>query len=157
MLPGAQNDGLCCSTIVSHEASGICVAATYHINSEDELIALSFGDDVNLIDLYELLQALLADNAFEPRWPQLIDLRTMELDMKAGAMKPFVRFLSATYRPRVAGAIAIVLDDHMSAKFSAGIFRLACSLSDTEVFDDYGLAIKWLLQRSWQAPARQTG
>lgn len=130
------------------------MAATYHINSEDEFIAFSFADEVDLVDLYELLQALLKDAEFEPSWPQLIDLRNIELDLKPGALKPFVRFLAGTYRPQVDGALAVVLDDAMSADFCAGVYRLTCSLTDTEVFDDYALAIKWLLQQSWQSPAR---
>lgn len=123
------------------------MAAKYHINAEDEFISFAFADEVNLVELYELLQALLKDPEFEPSWPQLIDLRNIEFDLKSDALKPFLRFVATMYRPRVDGVIAVVLDDAMSAEVYAGIYRLACSLTDTEVFDDYALAIKWLLQQ----------
>lgn len=122
------------------------MSATYHINAEDEFIAFSFADEVNLVDLYELLQALLKDPEFEPSWPQLIDLREVSFDLKSEAVTPFARFVATMYRPQVDGVIAIVLDDAMSAEVYAGIFRMTCSLTDTEVFDDYALAIKWLLR-----------
>ncbi len=129
------------------------VAAAYHINSEDEFISFTCNATIDLVDLYELLQQLLSDGEFQASWPQLIDLRKMELDLRPGALKPFVRFLVSSYRPKVDGAIAIVLDDQMSADFCAGVYRLACSFTDTEVFDDYAQAIKWLLQRGWPSPA----
>ena len=34
----------------------------------------------------------------------------------------------------------------------AGVFRFVCNLPDTEVFDDYALAIKWLLREGWIQP-----
>lgn len=128
------------------------MTAAYHINTEDEFISFKFADGVNLIDLYELLQELLADPEFQPGWPQLMDMRDIDLDLKPGALKPFVRYLAHTYSPRVDGPVAVVLDSRMSADFYAGVYRLACSLPGTEVFDDYGQAIKWLLHQGWQSP-----
>jgi hypothetical protein len=132
------------------------VTAAYHINTEDEFISFNLVDEVNLIDLYELMQDLLADPEFQPGWPQLMDLRNIDLDLKPGALKPFVKYLATTYSPRVEAAVAVVLDSEMSADFYAGVYRLACSLPGTEVFDDYGQAIKWLLQPNWEGAARQT-
>ena len=131
------------------------MTAAYHINAEDEFISFNFADAVNLIDLYELLQELLADPQFQPGWPQLMDLRNINLDLKAGALKPFVKYLNGTYSPRVDGAVAVVLDSEMSADFYAGVYRLACGLPGTEVFDDYGQAIKWLLQSGWKSTSSQ--
>lgn len=127
------------------------MSAAYHINTEDEFISFNFDDEVNLVDLYELLRDLLEDPEFQPAWPQLMDLRNIELDLKPGALKPFVRYLSTTYSPRVEAAVAVVLDSEMSAELYAGVYRLACSLPGTEVFDDYGQAIKWLLQPGWRS------
>jgi hypothetical protein len=131
------------------------VTAVYHINTDDEFISFSFADEVNLIDFYELLQDLLNDPGFQPAWPQLMDLRNIDLDLKPGALKPFVKYLAATYSPRVDGVVAVVLDSKMSADFYAGVYRLACSLPGTEVFDDYGQAIKWLLQQGWKNSASE--
>ena len=122
------------------------MTAAYHINTEDEFISFNLVDDVNLIDLYELMQDLLTNPEFQPGWPQLMDLRNIDLDLKPGALKPFVKYLATTYSPQVDAAVAVVLDSEMSADFYAGVYRLACSLPGTEVFDDYGQAIKWLLQ-----------
>ena len=132
------------------------MTAAYHINTEDEFISFNLVDEVNLIDLYELMQGLLADPQFQPRWPQLMDLRNIDLDLKPGALKPFVKYLVTTYSPQVDAAVAVVLDSEMSADFYAGVYRLACSLPGTEVFDDYGQAIKWLLQPSRDGASSQT-
>lgn len=132
------------------------MTAAYHINTDDEFISFNLVDEVNLIDLYELLQELLADPGFQPSWPQLMDLRNIDLDLKPGALKPFVKYLATTYSPQVDAAVAVVLDSEMSADFYAGVYRLACSLPGTEVFDDYGQAIKWLLQSSWDGSSSPT-
>ncbi len=132
------------------------MTAAYHINTEDEFISFNLVDEVNLVDLYELMQDLLADPHFQPGWPQLMDLRNIDLDLKPGALKPFVKYLATTYSPQVEAAVAVVLDSEMSADFYAGVYRLACSLPGTEVFDDYGQAIKWLLQPSWDGTSHQT-
>jgi len=131
------------------EAHGRCVSAQYHINHEDEFIAIQFAGEIDLVDAYELCQALLADPKFDPKLPQLADVREVRLKLTSGAIKPFLRYVTTRYRPRVHGPIAIVLDGTMDDAFCAGVFRFACNLPDTEVFDDYGLAIKWLLGNGW--------
>lgn len=123
--------------------------ARYHINHEDEFVSIQFSGSTNLVDAYELCQTLLADPKFDPRLPQLADVRDVHLELTSGAMKPFVRYVTTRYRPRVDARIAIVLDGAMDDAFCAGVFRFACNLPDTEVFDDYALAIKWLLGNAW--------
>jgi len=125
------------------------VPAQYHINPEDEFVAIQFAGDVDLVDVYELCQSLLADPQFDPKLPQLADVREVRLKLTPGALKPFLHYVTSRYRPNVKGPIAIVLDGTMDDEFCAGVFRFACNLRDTEVFDDYGLAIKWLLGASW--------
>jgi hypothetical protein len=133
------------------------VPARYHINREDEFIALRFDGDVDLVDAYELCQALLADPAFESTLPQLIDVREVNLKLTPGAMRPFLRYASSVYRPRVRARMAVVLDGAMDDEFCAGVFRFVCNLQDTEVFDDYALAIKWLLKDGWRlAPSNRS-
>ena len=131
------------------EAHGRRVPAQYHINHEDEFVAIQFTGEIDLVDAYELCQALLADPKFDPNLPQLADVREVHLKLTAGAIKPFLRYVTTRYRPRVHGPIAIVLDGTMDDAFCAGVFRFACNMHDTEVFDDYGLAIKWLLGNGW--------
>ena len=127
--------------------------AQYHINHEDEFIAIRLEGEVDLVDVYELCQALLADPDFEPHLPQLADVRAVQLKLTPGALKPFLNYVTSKYRPHVSAPIAVVLDGSMDDDFCAGVFRFVCNLSDTEVFDDYALAIKWLLRSGWTKPA----
>jgi hypothetical protein len=136
------------------EGHGRRVPAHYHINHEDELVSIKFAGDINLVDAYELCQSLLADPNFNPKLPQLADLREVRMNLTPGAIKPFVHYVVSTYRPRVDGPIAIVLDGAMDDDFCAGVYRFACNLNETEVFDDYALAIKWLLGSAWVSQAR---
>jgi hypothetical protein len=131
------------------------VPARYHINREDEFISLRFEGEVNLVDVYELCQALTDDPDFDPKLPQLVDVREIELKLTPGAMRPFLNYATSTYRPLVNAPIAVVLDGSMDDAFCAGVFRFVCKLSDTEAFDDYALAIKWLLRDKWSGRNRQ--
>jgi len=138
-------------------AHGCRVPAQYHINQEDEFIALQFDGVVNLVDIYEVCQALLADPDFDPSLPQLADVRTVELELSPGALRPFLQYVTTKYRPHVTAPIAMVLDGSKDDDFCAGMFQFACRLSDTEVFDDYALAIKWLLGNRWARRDRTSG
>jgi hypothetical protein len=132
------------------------VPAQYHINHEDEFVAIKFAGDIDLVDAYELCQSLLADPKFDPKLPQLADVRDVHLKLTSGAMKPFLRYVTTRYRPKVTAPIAIVLDGTMDDEFCAGVFRFACNLPDTEVFDDYALSIKWLLGNGWARRAARS-
>jgi hypothetical protein len=129
------------------------VTAQYHINREDEFVTLRFEGAVDLVDAYELTRQLLSDPEYRPDWPQLVDLRGIEIHIQRGAMRPFARYAATTYRPQVDAPIAVVVDGSMDDAFCAGVFRLVCSLPAAEVFDNYSLAIKWLLRNSVTAPA----
>ena len=127
--------------------------AQYHINHEDEFVAIRLEGDIDLVAVYELCQALLSDPDFKPQLPQLVDVRSMELELTPGAIRPFLNYVTTKYRPHVTARIAVVLDGSMDDDFCAGVFRFVCNLPDTEVFDDYALAIKWLLRGAWRQPA----
>jgi hypothetical protein len=125
------------------------VAIDYHINREDEFVTIRLDGDADLAQVYDLCRTLLNDPSYNPEWPQLVDVRGIRLALKPGAMRPFARYVLTTYRPRVNAPIAVVLDGSMDDAFCAGVFRFVCSLSNAEVFDDYALAIKWLVKNSW--------
>ena len=93
--------------------------------------------------------------SFDPKLPQLADVREIELKLTPGAMRPFLNYVTSKYRPLVTAPIAVVLDGSMDDAFCAGVFRFVCKLSDTEVFDDYALAIKWLLRDNWSGRNRR--
>lgn len=126
--------------------------ARYHINHEDEFVAVRLEGEVDLVDVYEICQKLLADPEFDPKLPQLADIRSVQLNLTPGAMRPFLSYVTTKYRPHVTAPIAVVFDGSMDDEFCAGVFRFVCTLSDTEAFDDYALAIKWLLRAGWRAP-----
>ena len=127
--------------------------AQYHINHEDEFVAIRLEGDVDLVAVYELCQTLLSDPEFKPQLPQLVDVRSMKLELTSGAIRPFLNYVTTKYRPHVSARIAVVLDGSMDDDFCAGVFRFVCNLPETEVFDDYALAIKWLLRGGWRLPA----
>jgi hypothetical protein len=124
------------------------VPLDYHINQEDEFITIRLEGAADLALIYELCQKLLNDPDYHAEWPQLVDVRGIELALKRGAMRPFARYVLTSYRPRVAAPIAVVIDGSMDEAFIAGAFRFVCSMPDAEVFDDYPLAIKWLVRKS---------
>jgi hypothetical protein len=126
------------------------VPASYHINADDELVSLTITGQVTLVDIYELCQRLISDPQFSPHWPQLADLRGVSLDIKPGAMRPFVNYALGTYRTHVAAPVAVIFDGHGEDAFCAGLYRFTCALSVAELFDDYAQGIKWLLANGWR-------
>jgi len=124
------------------------VPCRYHINHEDEFVTLHLEGETDLVAMYELCQRLLNDPDYNPEWPQLVDLRALELLLREGAMQPFARYVRGNYRPRVNAPIAVIIDGSMDSDFCAGVFRFVCTLPNAEVFDDYALAIKWLLRQA---------
>jgi hypothetical protein len=138
-----------CSTIGrSRWIPGNHVPCSYRINHEDEFVTLHLEGETDLVEVYELCQRLLKDADYRSDWPQLVDLRALTLSLQAGAMGPFWRYVTTSYRPQVSAPIAVILDGSMDSDFCAGVFRFVCSLPDAEVFDDYALAIKWLLRQA---------
>lgn len=136
--------------------------ASYHINREDEFVSLRLEGPVDLVQVFELCQSILADPAFCPRWPHLADLRGVTADLKPGAMRPFATYLRTKYRPQFPDAkVAVVIDPDRDSDFCAGMYRLTCSLgANAELFEDYGGAMKWLLRNGWHQaghPAPESG
>jgi hypothetical protein len=124
------------------------VACHYHINREDEFVTLHLEGETDLVEVYELCQRLLRDADYNAEWPQLVDLRALHLSLQAGALRPFSRYVTTSYRPKVSAPIAVIIDGSMDSDFCAGVFRFVCSMRNAEVFDDYALAVKWLLRQA---------
>ena len=127
----------------------------YHINHEDEFVSVHIDGAVDLVEVFELCQTILADEHLDPTWPHLIDLRGMTPDVKAKALKPFIDFLIGSYRPGIKAPMAVVCDDRGDGELTAAVFRLTCAMGDTELFDDYRLALKWLLREASHEAAGQ--
>ena len=129
------------------------MTTAYHVNTEDELLSVKVEGPVDLVEMYELAQTILADPIFDHQWPQLVDIRGMQLRIREGALKPFTAYVVGHYRPATDGAMAVVIDGALDQDQVAGIFRLVCAMPNTEMFDDYALAIKWLLAKAWNGTA----
>ncbi len=124
------------------------MAPAYHIASDDGLISIQVGSEIDLADLYELAKSVLASDDYDPELPLLMDLRGMRLDWREEATEPFVRFAIDRFRNRP-GSMAVVIDGEMDRDLVAAIYWLACAVGGTEVFDDYDHAMKWLIRREF--------
>ena len=127
------------------------MAPGYHIASDDGLISIQVGSEIDLADLYELAKSVISSADYEPELPLIVDLRGMALDWHQDATEPFVRYIIDNFRNRE-GSMAVVLDGDMSRDLVAGIYWLACAVGGTEVFDDYDHALKWLIRREFADP-----
>ncbi len=125
--------------------------AACHLNATDELAAFRVTGAVALPELQHLAQQVLADQDFPWDWPQVMDLRGVQMRSDPEALAEFAGFMTQVYRPRVRHAVALVMDGDAQDHIMAGLFRVACNMPATELFDDYGHALKWLLT---QAPLR---
>jgi hypothetical protein len=80
----------------------------------------------------------------------------MRLELNREDLQPFNRYMVGAFRNRGAST-AVVIDCDMSQKLSAAIYWLACAVGDTEVFDDYDHALKWLIRREFAVSAVAAG
>lgn len=124
------------------------MAPAYHIASDDGLISIQVGSEIDLAELYELAKSVLASEDYDPELPLIMDLRGMRLDWHQDATAPFTRFMIDNFKDRP-GSMAVVIDGDMSRDLVAGIYWLACAVGGTEVFDDYDHALKWLIRREF--------
>jgi len=129
------------------------VTATYHINGDDRLVSLRLQGAVDTAELVALGEKLLSDPDFQPAWPQLVDLRQFDLKLTRGINPVLAEYLNTEYLPRLSGNIAVMVNESISAEDCAEAYKLACPMDNTEVFDDYAHAIRWLLHHGMkQAP-----
>ncbi len=117
----------------------------YHVHDTEEFLSIRIHDPVEAHDLAGLGERLLNDPDFRAHWPQLVDLRGLSVSPEPAAVKTLAHYLMNSYRPGVRNAIAVVMDGHADGELFAGVYLMVCNLPATEVFDDYGHAIKWLL------------
>lgn len=128
--------------------------ADYHINEDDGLITIEVAGTVNLADIYATAQLILADPQYDPSLPQIVDLRGMLLDLKASSVAPFTRFMVARYAPQTQACVAVVIDPELVADICARVYWISCALGNSEVFDNYELALRWLMKQEFAATAK---
>lgn len=125
----------------------------YHMNLDDGLITVNGADARTFTDLLSVGQDLLADPRFDPELPQLVDLRGMQVQRDVQSSASLRQFALKAYRPQVHSSVAVVVDDHLTNDLLAAIYHLVCALEQTELFDHYDHAIKWLMRREFAAKA----
>ena len=124
------------------------MSAGFHIAKDEGLISIQVPGEIDLVDLYELVQAVVNEADYDPALPLLLDLRGMRLEIVRAAAEPFSRFIIQNFKGRL-GSMAVVIDTEMSRKLSAAVYWLACAVGGTEVFDGYDHALKWLIRREF--------
>ena len=121
----------------------------YHMNLDDGLITVDGSDATNFNDLLSVGQDLLADPQFDPNLPQLVDLRGMQVARDSQSSASLRHFAVKAYRPRIHSSVAVVVDDSIASEMLASIYHLICTLEQTELFDHYEQALKWLMWREF--------
>ncbi|MEM6999864.1 MAG: hypothetical protein AAF529_03695 [Pseudomonadota bacterium] len=130
------------------------MACGYHINQEDGLITVTGNAELELSELATLGRDLLTDQEFCPEYAQLIDLRGIFPKQPDIAHRDTLRnFVVQEFRPSVKASIAVVIDDSLERLELADLYHLIVNLNDTELFDSYEQALKWLVRREFATPA----
>lgn len=127
----------------------VAVSGTYHINNEEGLVTIKSAPQVQLDSCCSVGKQILADPAFDPKLPQLIDLRGSHNHMSYDEELTFRDFVLQQYRPQVSSSIAIVVDDNMDSKVLARLYHLSSRMDKTELFDHYHQALKWLMRNEF--------
>ena len=122
---------------------------TYHINNNEGLVTIKSPSSVHLDNTCDMAMRMLADPEFDPRLPQLVDLRGCRSSMNHSEEAQFRDFVLLQYRPRVSSSIAIVVDDDMDSKVLARLYHLSSQMEKTELFDQYQHALKWLMRNEF--------
>ena len=128
------------------------MSPAYHIATDEGLITLQAGGAQNLADIRRLVADVLAAEDYDAELPLLIDLRSLRVTLEPTATAEVADYIIEHFRGR-RGSVAVVVDGDMSRKLTAAIYWLACALGCAEVFDDYDLALKWLIRREFAGTA----
>lgn len=132
----------------------------FHISQDDDLVLITASQTIDLNDAQSTFVAVLAHPDFRGHMPQLVDLRGIDVSVPLSSdgarenFEPLVHFLIQDYRPRISACVSIVVDDDLHAEATAAIFHLSCQLPDTELFDSYEQALRWLIYQEFDNPIR---
>ena len=127
------------------------MSTSYDINEELGLVTVKITDEVDLLDLCAIGSSLLDDPALNAELPHLVDARGIRPICNRPLTTLLKRFLTTEYAPSIKGSIAIVIDDSLDNKACATLFHISCQMQNTELFDRYEQALKWLMKREFAA------
>ncbi len=125
----------------------------YHLNQDDGLVTITGNDKASLAEAIALGRQLLRDPVFDPALPHLVDLRGLEVDGNAEQTHELRDFVLQDYRPSVQASVAVVIDHTLDQHSVAGLYHLSCAMDQTELFDHYDHALRWLMRREFAAGA----
>ena len=127
----------------------------YHINSDEGLITIT-GDGIVMPDeARQVLSELHEDGHYDQSLPHLIDLRMLAIAQHDPVeLKKLERFLLTEYRPKVSASVAVVVDGTLDRFSLAAIFHLVCRAPQTELFDYFDHALRWLIKHEFANPIR---
>jgi len=121
----------------------------YHVNLDDGLFTVTIDDVMDVPQLVAFGQQLLADPEYDPELPHLVDLRGLLITPDSQDGQVIRNFVLESHRNQVHSSIAIVIDDSLAPPTVAGLFHITCAMKNTELFDHYEQALKWLMRREF--------
>jgi hypothetical protein len=124
--------------------------AAYFINPDEGLVTVRVEGEVDARTLLDTARGLHDDPTYDPSLPLLADLRGMRLALDPSSLEPLNEFIIDRFRapPRDA-SMAVVVDGDMDHKLCAAVYWLSCAVGGNEMFEDYELALKWLMRREF--------
>ena len=125
----------------------------YHLNQDDGLVTITGNDKASLAEAIALGRKLLLDPVFDPELPHLVDLRGLEVAASTQETHELRDFVLQDYRPSVQASVAVVIDHTLDQHSVAGLYHLSCAMDQTELFDHYDHALRWLMRREFAAGA----
>ena len=125
------------------------MASEFHIKPDEGLITVQIQGAVDLVEIFETARDLHDHAEYDPALPLLVDLRGMRLALEQAALKPFNRYIIGHFGKSRSASIAVVVDHEMDNDLCAAVYWLNCAVSGSEMFEDYDLALKWLIRREF--------
>ena len=128
------------------------MSAQIHVNEDNRFTSMHIEGLVSSEELQTLLDTVLDDHGFQVGWPQLVDLRDASVSSTELEMQQLLESVYNSYRPYIQAAMAVVMDGSLNSEIFARAYMLACNMPETEIFDDYAQALKWLISQTDAAP-----
>lgn len=122
----------------------------FHISTDEGLVTITASQVVDPIEACGVLTEVLEHPHFTPDLAQLIDLRELDIAQHDPLqLERLEQFLISRYRPRVDATVAVLVDGALDRISLAAIFHLVCRLPQTELFDYFEHAIRWLIRHEF--------
>ncbi len=125
------------------------MSSHYDINLDNGLVTIKNSASTPLTEAWQVARQLLDDPRHDSSLPHLVDLRDLVVTHTAAERDTFVKFMLDEFHPGVEASVAILVNDSLDRQALAGLYRIVSNLDKTELFDEYDLAIRWLIRREF--------